>query len=495
MNDRTRSRFDRRPGAATRAGSLARLTLLDSGRWHTPLGPRPSARFFAVSGQQGVGKSTVAANLAIALAGLRSRVVLIDLDLRRPTQHRIFGVADPVPGLPALLEGEIDTMEQALTPTSVRNLFLVTADGTRPPQRPTRPEQQQRLLQQIWELDADIVIADIVADHDDDLFDLYALGAVRIVVATPDVRSIGSAYNFLRTQVIREIEHVAGGTTEAALIVAAVTCPHPPTMREALARLRDRPAVQAALTQALDAFGSWLIGNRARGPNEPDLLHAASRLFADYLSIAAPVLGVVTASDQLATTAAPGRPLLLGAGIDRNVRAFHSMAEHLLVEAGDSVAPRCVMRPAAGPAASPAPAKVTERPATRDGGDGAPLPAPLGVYMRRFPRHPVDWHARYVSSTGRAVDVRVFEISEGGASIEAIPSVELGAAGHLTFTQIDGQPTLAVSVMDAHRPLGRAGVRFDGDRDTAARLAEIARRRGDDSDNDNDNDALSANAV
>jgi succinoglycan biosynthesis transport protein ExoP len=44
------------------------------------------------SGAAGEGKSTTAANLACAFAAGGYRVLLVDCDLRRPSQHRIFGV-------------------------------------------------------------------------------------------------------------------------------------------------------------------------------------------------------------------------------------------------------------------------------------------------------------------------------------------------------------------------------------------------------------------
>lgn len=40
------------------------------------------------------GKSTTAANLAVALASIGRRVILVDLDLRQPTLHKFFGLED-----------------------------------------------------------------------------------------------------------------------------------------------------------------------------------------------------------------------------------------------------------------------------------------------------------------------------------------------------------------------------------------------------------------
>jgi MinD-like ATPase involved in chromosome partitioning or flagellar assembly len=468
------------PEARSRARVLRRLQVLGAGRWHPPLGRRAGARVLVVCGQAGAGKSTVAANLAIALAGLRSRVVLVDLDLRHPVQHRIFGIASPVAGLHTLLEDEVDTMEQAMAPTPVRNLFLVTSDTARPPVRPT-PERQRRLLKQIFDLDADVVIADVSADVSPDdgesLVDLLGPSALRLVVSAPDLRSIRAAYNFLRGQVAHAIEHATGGTAEGVAMAAALGRSSAPPMHELMARLQEHapPNAVAAVLQALESFGGRLIGNRALRSDEADLLHATARLVADYLGVATPVLGILERNEQLAATSALGRPLLLGTGIDRNVRLFHSMAEQLLVDGND------------GESLASDPDRGTplrglggrdgdaELPGAAASGTEPPLPAPLTSYMRRYPRHPVDWHARYVSAQGRDVDVRVFDISQSGASIEAIPGFELGGAGRLTFTQIEGQPTVEVTVKEGNRPMGRVGVHFESSLDLCKRLAEIAR--------------------
>ncbi len=54
----------------------------------------------------GEGKSTVAANLAISFAQKGKKVVLVDCDLRNPSQSSIFNIPAGCPGLASILRGE-----------------------------------------------------------------------------------------------------------------------------------------------------------------------------------------------------------------------------------------------------------------------------------------------------------------------------------------------------------------------------------------------------
>jgi polysaccharide biosynthesis transport protein len=77
------------------------------------------------SSEPGDGKTTTAANIALAFAQSGHRVLLVDADLRRPTVHKLFA-APQERGLSELIAGEI-TFAEAVRPTTVSSLSLITA--------------------------------------------------------------------------------------------------------------------------------------------------------------------------------------------------------------------------------------------------------------------------------------------------------------------------------------------------------------------------------
>jgi polysaccharide biosynthesis transport protein len=109
------------------------------------------------SSQPGEGKSTVAANLALAATEVGKRVLLIDGDMRKPTQHQIWRRSNSN-GLSSLLTGQCD-LSQAIQEVS-KNLYLISAGMTPPNPVALLDSSLMGSLIEQWSDDFDLVIID-----------------------------------------------------------------------------------------------------------------------------------------------------------------------------------------------------------------------------------------------------------------------------------------------------------------------------------------------
>ena len=113
----------------------------------------------------GEGKSWVASNLAVTFAQAGNKVILIDADMRRGRQYKIFD-ALPRPGLSNYLsgmdleEGEDPDISKYLQRTEVNNLLIMTAGNIPPnPSELLVSDQMNKLLKDLKSV-CDIVVID-----------------------------------------------------------------------------------------------------------------------------------------------------------------------------------------------------------------------------------------------------------------------------------------------------------------------------------------------
>ena len=83
----------------------------------------PVKSILTVSGAPQEGKSVTSANLAVVFAQTRKKILLVDVDLRRPAIHELFGLTLE-PGLTEVLFGEVD-LSNAIRKTFLENLDIL----------------------------------------------------------------------------------------------------------------------------------------------------------------------------------------------------------------------------------------------------------------------------------------------------------------------------------------------------------------------------------
>ena len=172
-------------------------------------------------GKGGAGKSLVASNLGIALARLGMRTVLVDADLGAANLHTMFGIDQPGATLGALLDRRVRSLEEVAIPTGEPRLFLVPGTGAVVGSANLGHAQKMKLLGHIRRIDADVVIVDVGAGTAYNTLDLFDLGDVRLVVATPQLTSVQNAYAFIKGAVHRSLRAAAQTDEERELIASA----------------------------------------------------------------------------------------------------------------------------------------------------------------------------------------------------------------------------------------------------------------------------------
>lgn len=111
------------------------------------------------SAEPSAGKSTLSANLAIVMAQTGARVLLMDADMRKPTQHRNFKLSRTM-GLSKILSGQ-NKLDECICKEVKTNLDVIPA-GTIPP-NPSELIGSRRMDELIAELESryDYVLVDM----------------------------------------------------------------------------------------------------------------------------------------------------------------------------------------------------------------------------------------------------------------------------------------------------------------------------------------------
>jgi flagellar biosynthesis protein FlhG len=155
------------------------------------------------SGKGGVGKSLLAANIALALGQAGHRVVLADLDLGGSNLHLILGTPAMPASIGTFLSGRSGSFEDIVFPTDYENVSFIPGDSEIPGLANLSASQKSRLNKQLKKLEADYLVLDLGAGTYNTIIDFFLLSSHGIIVTSPTPTATVNAYLFLKNASFR----------------------------------------------------------------------------------------------------------------------------------------------------------------------------------------------------------------------------------------------------------------------------------------------------
>jgi capsular exopolysaccharide synthesis family protein len=167
------------------------------------------------------GKSTVTANLGAALAQIGIDCVIVDADLRRPTQHKVFGV-DNSTGLSNLLS--VRNPQINLKPSGFPNLWVIPSGPLPPDPTEMLHVRFEPLVERLRDLDALILIdtppvlpvsdARLIAPHCDGVLVVVSAGTAKPVAVETAIERLSFVHanllGFVLNQSGQDLEATGG---------------------------------------------------------------------------------------------------------------------------------------------------------------------------------------------------------------------------------------------------------------------------------------------
>ncbi len=149
------------------------------------------------SGKGGVGKSTLSANLGVALGQMNQQVCLFDADTNLANINILFGIT-PRYTLRECLRGE-KRLDEILLPVSTHLQIVPAASGIADFLE-LEPSRQELLLSGLRDIERrnDLILVDLAAGVGSGQLGFFLAAACPVLVITPEPTSLTDAFSFLK---------------------------------------------------------------------------------------------------------------------------------------------------------------------------------------------------------------------------------------------------------------------------------------------------------
>ncbi|MDR2393894.1 MAG: P-loop NTPase [Treponema sp.] len=289
------------------------------------------------SGKGGVGKSLVAANLAVAFARAGKRVVLSDLDLGASNLHLVLGHQSPKVGIGTFLNDPHTDFSKVIVETDVPGLRFIPGDTEIPGTANLKAFQRNILIKRLLALKGhtDILIIDLGAGTHQSILDFFLLSGEGIVVTSPAVTAVLNAYVFLKNTVFRMMYTVFTKGTAAYAYLEQIrreaSGPQTLYIPKILPEIHtiDPFSYEAFMTR-LNRLHPRLITNMLDNPKDAEVAMKIRRSCEEYLDLQIEHLGVLYRDSMQDTSLSSRLPITIYKPRSVLAQAIYRIADKIL---------------------------------------------------------------------------------------------------------------------------------------------------------------------
>lgn len=247
----------------------------------------------------GVGKSTISANLSLALTRLGKRVAATDLDLGSANLHFFFGVRDAAHSLDDFLMNKVASLAEVAVPTAVPGLSLI-AGGNVPGIAALPYQRKIKLIRHLRALDCDCLLLDLAPGSSNNVIDFSLMARRSLLVTTPDIPSLMSLYSYIKSMAYRRLAlffKKAGNEDLVKLLEASKDAEARPDLKTLEGFYRQARLLDAGLVDQgrdmLSRFRPLVVVNRQRAVSDRNAGAVIGNLMERFLGLEKPdVAGV-----------------------------------------------------------------------------------------------------------------------------------------------------------------------------------------------------------
>ncbi len=282
------------------------------------------------SGKGGTGKTVISASMAIHLADLGFRTVLVDVDLGCANLHTCFGMERPSASITDFIERRTEHIEEVALETGIPNLKLISGALDPVDAAMIRYQQKRRIIRQLNTMEADLVILDIATGANLTQVELFLAADLGALITTPEPMSVENFYRLLHMIYFHRVREIPGWKkfekTLPENLLDGTTCP-----AKFLADLdkvgRDwREKVE----KRMENFAPGIIVNQVRAQEDRELGPDIKLVCKRFFNLDMAYLGSVEHDDCVWQAVKHRKPVLLDYAHSRPSRSIRQITEAML---------------------------------------------------------------------------------------------------------------------------------------------------------------------